>query len=286
MSRRKSLIKAISIVICLILVLLLLSSCGITQGDLDQSVASSQTVNNSNGNMIPPPDEIFQEKFLFDTFEQLSAEFKQQGVDRFIAKTDKYNTTESQIHQRRQEVSNVFSEFTYIPYYNGKQGVIDRGLYVEIPSNIINSFDGSYSYTAFEYVVAFETEDGFDKNYAYVYAVHGKEHKDYLWKDLQEYDGKFIDLYGHVNYAQTELDGKTVEYAVGNNLTYFFDYDEETLIVISFRIKEALSEGIVKSQYSDWGLSAELENASWLSKLSFQKIEFDTEFQLEYLSND
>ena len=32
--------------ICLILVLLLLSSCGITQGDLDQSVASSQTVSN------------------------------------------------------------------------------------------------------------------------------------------------------------------------------------------------------------------------------------------------
>ena len=105
-----------------------------------------------------------------------------------------------------------------------------------------------------------------------------------MWRSWT--NGEFEVLEDQIKIGQTELDGKTIQYAVGNNLTYFFDYDEDVLIVISFRLKEALSEEIVKSQYPDWGLSAELEDRSWLSKLSFQKIDFTSEFQLEYFSDE
>ncbi len=246
------------VVICLMLVLVILSSCGGTKNSVSDGNSSIQENNNPM-----PPIMYFWNYVHFDDFEHLTQAYSEQGASALINPVAGLTPDDVQIEKRKNEISAAFPGFTYIPCYNGSLPLFEKGVTVTVDS--ANS-------AFFKYAVAFDTLNDDCENYAFVCVLHGKDAKESVLNNwVSEPDKPWKE-----QLQSIEANEGTLRCVIQNNVTYFFDYDESTLIIITFRIAEV---GGYESYIGD--ISGEIENGDWLSKLSFKRIDFNQELKSE-----
>ncbi len=245
-------------IICLVFVLVILSSCGGTGNSVSDGNSSTQSEESTM-----PPIMYFWNDVSFDGFEHLAQAYSEQGVSALVNPVTGRTPNATQIEKRKQEIATAFPGFTYIPCYNGNLPCFEKGVTVTVDSAHCSFF---------KYVVAFDTPNDDCENYAFVCVLHGKEAKESVLNNwVSEPNKPWKEQLQNI-----KANDGTLNCVVQNNVTYFFDYDESTLIIITFRIAQV---GGYASYIGD--VSYEIENGEWLTKLSFKRTDFNKELESE-----
>ncbi len=268
-------------VCCFIILLLFCFTACREQVEQPDTTSSSSSNSHISVSQLMP---CFRDCFQYNSFADIKNCFSENGVDEFFEidiPEGRIPVTEKNSADRKKEIAAAFSGYTYAPYYDGKEVAVIKPIVVEIPArecsreyyNMQEDTDGYYRYTSFIYYVSVDTSDGINTNYGLIKTIHGKARKEAYLKSYRE--SKDI-----TEVKQFALREKTVDCIPLNSLEYVIDYDDDTVIHISFDINLNYPYEFIDSAKSELytrPMSQEFYSGEWLSKLSFKRIDFATE---------